>query len=102
MDLYGAIADPTRRRILEALRLGPATVNDLAEEVGYHQPGVSRHLRVLREAGLVQAHPDGQQRLYSLVLEPFIALDGWVHAFLRVPAGRLDRLAGVVDPRRMR
>jgi DNA-binding transcriptional ArsR family regulator len=97
MDIYDAIADPTRRRILLALTGGPCTVTELVDAVGYHQPGVSRHLRVLLDVGLVQVQPDGQRRVYSLCLEPFLDLEAWVQQHVRSFVGRLDRLGKVVE-----
>src|SRR5206468_1809632 len=65
-DVYNAIAEPQRRRILTLLRSGEQPVNDVAESLGIAQPQASKHLRVLREVGLVQARDHGRQRLYRL------------------------------------
>jgi len=87
-----AISDPTRRRILDAVRRGEQSVTELVEAVGMHQPGVSRHLRVLREAGLVEVRRDAQRRLYRLRAEPLRELDEWLEPYRAELAGRLDSL----------
>lgn len=97
MDVYGAIADPIRRRLLEAMCFGPCSVSDLVLAVGYHQPGVSRHLRVLLDAGLVQAQPDGKHRIYSLCLAPFLELEAWTQHHIKSFGSRLDRLGGLIE-----
>ena len=87
-----AIADPTRRAILDAVRGGERSVSDLVDAVGMHQPGVSRHLRVLRDAGLVQVRRDAQRRLYRLRPEPLRELDDWLEPYRAEWAERLDSL----------
>ena len=69
--VFQALADPTRLRILEALRDGEHQVGDVVEKAGVHQSGVSRHLRILSECGFVSVRPDGQKRFYALRQEPF-------------------------------
>ena len=91
------IADPTRRRILDAVRAGERSVGELVEAVGMHQPGVSRHLRVLRDAGLVEVRPDGQRRLYRLRAEPLRELDAWLEPYRAELAARLDSLERHLD-----
>jgi DNA-binding transcriptional ArsR family regulator len=86
------IAEPTRRRILDAVREGERSVNELVEQVGMHQPGVSRHLKVLRDAGLVEVRRDAQRRLYRLRAEPLMELDAWLEPYRAEWAGRLDSL----------
>ena len=88
------IAEPTRLRILEAVREGERSVSDLVDQVGMHQPGVSRHLKVLRDAGLVEVRRDAQRRLYRLRPEPLMELDAWLEPFRAEWADRLDRLEG--------
>ena len=78
IDSFQALADPTRRLIVEALRKGERPVNDIVEQAGIHQSGVSRHLRILHEAGFVSMRPEGQRRLYSLRPESFRELDKWL------------------------
>ena len=87
-----AIAEPTRRLILDAVRTGERSVNELVEQTGMHQPGVSRHLRVLRDAGLVDVRKDAQRRLYRLRPEPLMDLDAWLEPYRAEWSGRLDSL----------
>ena len=86
------IAEPTRRRILDAVRDGERSVNELVEVVGMHQPGVSRHLKVLRDAGLVEVRADAQRRLYRLRVEPLRDLDDWLEPYRAHWSTRLDAL----------
>jgi DNA-binding transcriptional ArsR family regulator len=86
------IAEPTRRRILDAVREAECSVTDLVEQVGMHQPGVSRHLKVLRDAGLVEVRRDAQRRMYRLRAEPLMELDAWLEPYRAQWAGRLDAL----------
>jgi DNA-binding transcriptional ArsR family regulator len=86
------IAEPTRRRILDAVRGGERSVGELVDAVGMHQPGVSRHLKVLRDAGLVEVRRDAQRRLYRLRPEPLMELDAWLEPYRVEWAGRLDSL----------
>jgi DNA-binding transcriptional ArsR family regulator len=92
LAVLDVIAEPTRRRILDAVREGERSVGELVDEVGMHQPGVSRHLKVLREAGLVEVRRDAQRRLYRLRPEPLMALDEWLDPYRREWAHRLDSL----------
>lgn len=87
-----AVAEPTRRRILDAVRDGERSVSELVDVVGMHQPGVSRHLKVLREAGLVDVRADAQRRLYRLRVEPLRELDAWLEPYRALWADRLDGL----------
>ena len=91
-DVLGVIADPTRRRILDAVRDGERSVGELVEKVGMHQPGVSRHLKVLRDAGLVEVRRDAQRRLYRLRPEPLMDLDAWLEPYRAEWTARLDSL----------
>jgi DNA-binding transcriptional ArsR family regulator len=99
---FQALADPTRRRVVEALRHGEQPVNDIVEAAGVHQSGVSRHLRILHEAGFVSMRPDGQRRLYSLKPEPFRALDDWLAQYRSLWEARLDRFGAALEQRRQR
>jgi len=92
LEVLDVIAEPTRRRILDAVRDAECSVNDLVEQVGMHQPGVSRHLKVLRDAGLVEVRRDAQRRLYRLRAEPLMELDAWLEPYRAHWAGRLDAL----------
>jgi DNA-binding transcriptional ArsR family regulator len=96
---FQTLADPTRLRIVEALRGGERAVNDLVERMDIHQSGVSRHLRILSEAGFVRVRPDGPRRLYSLRPEPFRELDAWVAGFRELWEARLDRFARELERR---
>jgi DNA-binding transcriptional ArsR family regulator len=86
------IVEPTRRRILDAVRASDLSVNDLVDQLGMSQPGVSRHLRILREAGLVEVRPDAQRRIYSLRAEPLAELDAWLAPYRTHWAKQLDSL----------
>ena len=99
IDPFQALADPTRRSIVEALRNGERQVNDIVEQAGIHQSGVSRHLRILHEAGFVSMRPDGQRRLYCLRPEPFRRLDEWLAQYRRFWEARLDRLGVALEKR---
>jgi DNA-binding transcriptional ArsR family regulator len=96
IDVFQTLADPTRRRIVEALLDGECAVNDIVDRVDIHQSGVSRHLRILSEAGFVQVRPDGPKRLYSLRPEPFRELDSWVTRYRVLWERRLDRFAAAL------
>ena len=94
---FETLADPTRRAILDVLRLGERPVNDLVAAVDIHQSGVSRHLRILQEAGFVTVRPEGAQRFYSLRAEPFRELDEWVSRYRSLWESRLDRFAAALE-----
>lgn len=87
-----AIAEPTRRRILDTVRDGECSVGDLVKIVGMHQPGISRHLKVLRDAGLVEVRRDAQRRFYRLRPEPLKELDEWLEPYRAEWAHHLDAL----------
>jgi DNA-binding transcriptional ArsR family regulator len=92
VELHAALADPTRRRILELLRDDEVSAGRLADEFAVSRPAVSRHLRVLREAGLVRSRVDGQRRLYALDPRPLAELDEWLEPYRHLWAHRLDAL----------
>lgn len=98
-DPFQLLADPTRRRIVEALLPGERAVNDLVAEVEIHQSGVSRHLGVLHEAGFVTVRPDGPKRFYSLRPEPFQELDAWIKRYRSLWEKRLDRFGAELTRR---
>jgi DNA-binding transcriptional ArsR family regulator len=102
ISTFQILADPTRRRIVETLRHGEQQVNDLVARAGIHQSGVSRHLRILHEAGFVASRPDGQRRLYSLKPEPFRELDTWLAQYRDLWEKRLDRLEEILEKKRKR
>lgn len=87
-----ALADDSRRTILEALAGGPATAGELAALLPIARPGVSRHLRVLREAGLVEVHQEAQRRIYGLRPEPLAEVDEWLNRYRALWEHRLDAL----------
>ena len=97
--IFQTLADPTRLRLVEALRRGECAVGELVERVDIQQSGVSRHLRILHEAGLVQVRADGQRRLYSLRPEPFQALEVWLDDYRAMWSIRLDRLGAQLTGR---
>lgn len=99
LDVFEALADPTRRRIVEVLRAGEQQVGDVVEKAGIHQSGVSRHLRILSESGFVSMRPDGQRRLYALKPEPFRELDAWLDRYRTLWEGRLDRFGAALEKR---
>jgi DNA-binding transcriptional ArsR family regulator len=90
--VYAAIADPTRRRILELLTEGERSAGELAAEFAISRPGVSRHLRVLREAGLVRSRGAGQQRMYVLDAAPLAGVADWLRRYEAFWPQRLDAL----------
>jgi len=87
-----ALSDPSRRAVLKALSEGPTTVGELAALLPIARPGVSRHLRVLREAGLVEVHQKAQFRIYSLSPEPLAQLDEWLGPYRSLWEQRMDAL----------
>ena len=87
-----ALADESRRTVLDRLRERPATAGELAELLPIARPGVSRHLRVLREAGLVDVRPDAQRRVYSLRPEALVEVDDWLEHYRVLWRQRLDAL----------
>jgi|SRR4029450_1402829 DNA-binding transcriptional ArsR family regulator len=89
---YAALAEPSRRRILDLLRGGERSVGELVGPLNLSQPGVSKHLRVLREAGLVEVRPDGRQRWYRLRAQPLAEVDEWLEPYREHWSGRLDAL----------
>jgi len=86
------LAEPSRRRILDLLRQGERPVGELVELMALTQPAVSKHLRVLREAGLVDVRPVAQQRLYRVRPEPLVELDAWLAPYRSMWETRLDDL----------
>jgi DNA-binding transcriptional ArsR family regulator len=96
-ELLAVLAEPTRLRILELLLEGPRSVGELVVELEATQPSTSKHLRVLREAGLVHVHPDAQRRVYALRAEPLAELDAWLAPYRRLWEGRLDALERHLD-----
>jgi DNA-binding transcriptional ArsR family regulator len=94
---FEVVAEPTRRRILDLLRERPRPVGELVELFGTSQPLVSKHLRVLRDAGLVRVRQDAQRRWYELRPEPLAELDAWLAPYRRLWADSLDALERHLD-----
>ncbi|HSZ15039.1 MAG TPA: metalloregulator ArsR/SmtB family transcription factor [Solirubrobacteraceae bacterium] len=92
MSTFDAVAEPARREILEALLSGPRAVGELVTQTGLSQPNTSRHLRILREAGLVESRAVGQRRLYGLRGEGFAELARWLTPYVLLWQGGLDAL----------
>lgn len=100
--LFAALADPTRLRIVESLRRGERPVGEIVEDIGIHQSGVSRHLGILHDVGVVRVRPDGQRRLYSLRPEPFHEIDAWIASYRSLWEARLDRFGTELQRRTKR
>jgi DNA-binding transcriptional ArsR family regulator len=94
---WTALADPHRRAMLELLRERPRAVGELVELTGLTQPGTSKHLRVLREAGLVSSQTEAQRRVYALQARPFVALDAWLEPYRQMWETSLDALERHLD-----
>jgi DNA-binding transcriptional ArsR family regulator len=94
---FDVVGEPTRRRILDLLREGPRPVGELVGLIGCSQPGTSRHLRVLRDAGLVAVRPEAQRRLYVLRPQPLAEIDAWLTPYRELWANRLDALEQHLD-----
>src|SRR5260221_1904694 len=100
VSLFHALADPARLRIVEAMKAGECAVGDIVERMDIHQSGVSRHLHILAEAGIVQMRPDRQKRLYSLRKEAFDQLELWLPGYRRHWEARLDRFGAALERNR--
>jgi len=92
MTAYAALAEPSRRRILDLLRDRDRSVGELVASLDLSQPGVSKHLKVLREAGLVEVRPEGKRRWYGLRAEPLADVADWLEPYRRHWSARLDAL----------
>jgi len=99
-DAFQILADPTRRRLVEALRDGERSVGELVDVVDIGQPGVSRQLAILQDAQFVVVRPEGRRRLYALRQEPFRELDEWMQGYRAMWEARLDRFAAELDRRK--
>ncbi|MED4206824.1 metalloregulator ArsR/SmtB family transcription factor [Neobacillus mesonae] len=87
-----ALSEPNRLQIVELLREGPLTVGEISERLQIRQPQVSKHLRVLSNAGIVRVHADANRRIYQLRPEPFIQLNAWLESYRRIWEERFDSL----------
>jgi DNA-binding transcriptional ArsR family regulator len=94
---FEVVAEPTRRRILDLLRERSRPVGELVELFGLSQPLISKHLRVLRDAGLVRVRQDAQRRWYELRPEPLVEVDAWLEPYRRLWADSLDALERHLD-----
>ncbi|RZV36554.1 MAG: ArsR family transcriptional regulator [Chromatiales bacterium] len=92
MDTFTALADPTRRQIIESLAVGESSFGDLADQFEMSRPAVSQHLKVLRDAGIVSARADAQRRIYSLTDESFNEVEEWLGKVREFWSQRLDKL----------
>jgi DNA-binding transcriptional ArsR family regulator len=90
--LWTVLADPNREHIVEMLRDGPLTVGEITRRLGIRQPQVSKHLKVLSEAAIVEVQPQANRRIYRLRREPFQELEAWLQSFRRLWEERFDRL----------
>ena len=95
--VFEVLADPTRRRILDLLVEEERPVGELVDRLAISQPGVSKHLRVLREAGFVSVRTEAQRRIYGVRAEPLAEVDAWLTPYRRLWAGRLDELERHLD-----
>jgi DNA-binding transcriptional ArsR family regulator len=94
---FDVLAEPARRDILDLLRERERSVGELVERLSLSQPGVSKHLRVLRDAGLVVVRPDAQRRWYRLRAQPLAEIDAWLGPYRRFWSSRLDALERHLD-----
>ncbi len=94
---WAALDDPHRRTVLRLLLERPRPAGELVRELGLSQPGTSKHLRILREAGLVRVRPEAQRRVYELDTTPLVELDAWLAPYRRFWNGRLDALERHLD-----
>jgi DNA-binding transcriptional ArsR family regulator len=97
VETFAALAEPNRFRIVELLRTGPCAVNDMVDKLRLNQPQVSKHLRVLKEAGLVDVEARAQQRLYALRPEPLRALNVWLERYRKLWDARFDAMDDLLE-----
>jgi DNA-binding transcriptional ArsR family regulator len=97
---FDVLAEPNRRDILELLRSGELSVGDLVERLNLSQPAVSKHLRVLKDAGFVAVRTDAQRRFYRISPQPLEELDEWLEPYRQFWTRRLDYLESHLDTRR--
>ena len=97
MSVFDVLAEPNRRRILDLLRASERPVGELVESLELSQPAVSKHLRILREAGLVEVRADAQRRVYRVHAEPLRTVEEWLRPYRRMWASHLDELERHLD-----
>jgi DNA-binding transcriptional ArsR family regulator len=94
---FEVLAEPNRRRILDLLRVADHPVGEIVEELAMSQPAISKHLRILRDAGLVEVRSDAQRRIYRIRTEPLRAVDDWLEPYRQLWMSRLDDLERHLD-----
>jgi DNA-binding transcriptional ArsR family regulator len=97
LETFRALAEPNRLQIVELLLAGPRPVGDMADELGLRQPQVSKHLRVLSEAGLVDVRVDAQRRIYALRPAPLQEMEAWLERYRRIWESNFQRLDALLD-----
>lgn len=97
LDPYTIVAEPSRRKILDRLLQSDASVTELAQDLGYSQPLVSKHLRILRESGFVRYKAEAQRRIYSLDSRPLAEIDAWLSAYRKTWEHHVDKLSDYLD-----
>ncbi len=97
VETFAALAEPTRFRIVELLRAGPHSVNDIGDRLQLNQPQVSKHLRVLKDAGLLDVEPRAQQRLYELRPQPLREIHDWLERYRQLWDERFDELDQLIE-----
>ena len=97
LETFRALAEPNRLQIVELLLAGPRPVGDMVDQLGLRQPQVSKHLRVLSEAGLVDVRVDAQRRIYALSPAPLQELEAWLERYRRIWEGNFLRLDALLD-----
>ncbi len=97
MDTFTALADPTRRQIIETLALGEASFGDLADRFEMSRPAVSQHLKALKEAGIVTSRPDAQRRIYRLTDDSLDEVEAWLGKVREFWSQRLDKLEELLN-----
>jgi DNA-binding transcriptional ArsR family regulator len=97
IETFAALGEPNRFRIVELLRSGPRPVNDIGERLALNQPQVSKHLRVLKEAGLVDVQARAQQRLYELRAQPLRQIQGWLERYRQLWEARFEEMDPVIE-----
>ena len=100
LDVLSALAEPNRLRIIQLIRQGPLSVGEIADRLGLSQPQVSKHLRVLHDAGIVEVQAIANRRIYRLRMEPFAELQAWAESFGAAWDDRFDRLDDIIAARR--
>ena len=97
LETFRALAEPNRLQIVELLLAGPRPVGDMVDELGLRQPQVSKHLRVLSEAGLVDVRVDAQRRIYALRCAPLQEMEAWLERYRRIWESNFQRLDALLD-----